>query len=594
MDGFNMGHEKTLSGLDEVNCDTLYSSTYNGVDKQNIIYINGLQSNCQNQINNLQNQISNITSTSTPGGGYFNIWYETYGGFNTSLYQWSMGANGQTPSAMNMPIMTTCKLTNAYVICQSTPASTARVDIFVNSSAVYSMLNITNAGLTSFTPNLNINSGDLLNLKTITGSGGGIIRVYLCFTCVGVKGADGVTPAFVIGNVETLSPGSDAYATITGTTAVPVLNLGIPKGAKGSKGDSGDGGAVAESALVLATTAEANVLALDVVVSGQAGAIAGLTTNVGSLNTSVSTVMNRTTGMSYSFSGTNFSKGDVWISDGGNGGLSSAVTLSATTDNEFLRLIRCPTIICNSGTSSFVDIATDSLSSNGDIVSNTTVTGNNIVATNNISITNGVLDISRSAINKKLILYDQTSNNNNNFVGISTSTPSFGVNMDYHVGNDLGSHRFLYASVSGLSSIPILDLNSTTTNLTTNSINLRASGNTSTYRDCGIDISNVSTLASDLGLMTIKGGILELNSSKTNLTSSNINLRASGNASIFRDCGIDVTSSSTSISDLGQMSLRGGIINIGNASGASVINLNGIVNYSGANFNILGSFFSQW
>ncbi len=107
MDGFNTGHEKTLSGLDEVNCDTLYSSTYNGVDKQNIIYINGLQSNCQNQINNLQNQISNITSTSTPGGGYFQIWYETYGGFNISTYQWSMGANGQTANAMNMPIMTT-------------------------------------------------------------------------------------------------------------------------------------------------------------------------------------------------------------------------------------------------------------------------------------------------------------------------------------------------------------------------------------------------------------------------------------------------------------------------------------------------------
>ncbi len=377
---------------------------------------------------------------------------------------------------------------------------------------------------------------------------------------------------------------------------MPVLNLGIPKGAKGSTGDNGQNGdgPIAISALALATTAEANVLALDAVVVLQAGTIAGLTENVEGLNASVATVMSRTTGMYYGINGTNFSKGDIWISDGGNGGLSSAVTLSATSDNEFLRLIRCPTIICNSGTSSFVDIATNSLSSNGDIVSNTTVAGNDIVATNNISITNGVLDISRSVINKKLILYDQNSNNNNNFVGISTSTPSFGVNMDYHVGNDLGSHRFLYASVSGLASIPILDLNSTTTNLTTNSINLRASGNTSSYRDCGIDISNVSTSTADVGLMTIKGGIVELNSTKTNLTSNNINLRASGNTSIFRDCGIDVTSNSTTISDLGQLSIRGGIINIGNASNASVINLNGIVNYSGSNFKILGSFFSQW
>lgn len=47
----------------------------------------------------------------------------------------------------------------------------------------------------------------------------------------GAKGDDGVTPDISIGTVTTLPAGSDATASITGTTAEPVLNLGIPKGA---------------------------------------------------------------------------------------------------------------------------------------------------------------------------------------------------------------------------------------------------------------------------------------------------------------------------------------------------------------------------
>jgi hypothetical protein len=46
----------------------------------------------------------------------------------------------------------------------------------------------------------------------------------------GDPGVDGVTPAFSVGTVTTLPAGSSATATITGTTAAPVLNLGIPKG----------------------------------------------------------------------------------------------------------------------------------------------------------------------------------------------------------------------------------------------------------------------------------------------------------------------------------------------------------------------------
>ena len=63
----------------------------------------------------------------------------------------------------------------------------------------------------------------------------------------GPQGPKGDTPTFVIGNVTTLSAGSNATATITGTPEKPILNLGIPKGDKGDKGATGDDATPSES-----------------------------------------------------------------------------------------------------------------------------------------------------------------------------------------------------------------------------------------------------------------------------------------------------------------------------------------------------------
>lgn len=49
----------------------------------------------------------------------------------------------------------------------------------------------------------------------------------------GGGGGTGVNPQFSIGKVETLDPGSNATASISGTKEKPVLNLGIPKGLSG-------------------------------------------------------------------------------------------------------------------------------------------------------------------------------------------------------------------------------------------------------------------------------------------------------------------------------------------------------------------------
>lgn len=56
----------------------------------------------------------------------------------------------------------------------------------------------------------------------------------------GDKGDTGATPNLSIGTVTTLEAGQNATASMGGTAESPILNLGIPKGAKGEPGSGGD------------------------------------------------------------------------------------------------------------------------------------------------------------------------------------------------------------------------------------------------------------------------------------------------------------------------------------------------------------------
>lgn len=58
----------------------------------------------------------------------------------------------------------------------------------------------------------------------------------------GDKGDTGATPNLTIGSVTTLDAGQNATASMGGTAESPVLNLGIPRGAKGEPGQGGGGG----------------------------------------------------------------------------------------------------------------------------------------------------------------------------------------------------------------------------------------------------------------------------------------------------------------------------------------------------------------
>ena len=55
----------------------------------------------------------------------------------------------------------------------------------------------------------------------------------------GPKGDTGATPNIQIGTVQTLDPGQQATASMSGTPENPLLNLGIPKGVQGNQGPAG-------------------------------------------------------------------------------------------------------------------------------------------------------------------------------------------------------------------------------------------------------------------------------------------------------------------------------------------------------------------
>lgn len=60
----------------------------------------------------------------------------------------------------------------------------------------------------------------------------------------GARGNTGLAATIAIGTTTTVSPGSSASVTNSGTPQAAVLNFEIPQGEKGDKGDKGDGGQV--------------------------------------------------------------------------------------------------------------------------------------------------------------------------------------------------------------------------------------------------------------------------------------------------------------------------------------------------------------
>lgn len=89
------------------------------------------------------------------------------------------------------------------------------------------------AGQISDTPNAYIGLCVDTNVDSPTNP-----KNYTWYNWKGDNGDTGATPNLQIGTVTTLESGSNATASITGTTENPLLNLGIPKGDTGTGGSS--------------------------------------------------------------------------------------------------------------------------------------------------------------------------------------------------------------------------------------------------------------------------------------------------------------------------------------------------------------------
>ena len=395
-----------------------------------------------------------------------------------------------------------------------------------------------------------------------------------------------------------------------------------PRGDRGPKGDEGPAGPatdgpVAYSALALAGTANAAAIALGVVVSGQSTAIAGLNTTVTGLvgsqatqDTAIASLQAKTVYQTAAVEDfvlkTKFSS-DVNVRN--LLGAGDAVTLSATTENNFLRLVRTPQVIAATGTSSFHSIVSTSYIEASGIIQ----AGENIF----INRTNNS--------GNKLTLYDNNAGNPYNYNGISlTYTDTSGINNIYNVSLPAGfspsSHIFTYCDSIG-STKNILKFNKDECNMTFSNIKLRTTGNYTSKIDSTItvlgnedDISDNSGYVSfEAKTMNIANTLSGTNVSIANVNNNTVNMGNGNNSNISIGNGSNAT---ISIGNGDNSTTSGKIIDIGNGDNKFInigtstnpfadnvvtigsdfgfVNINGIVTFKGNNFDFVNGFFSQF
>jgi len=266
---------------DSVNCDTFLN--------QSSSLFTGVSSNLQTQINT----INSLVSVGQTGGGYFSILGGLANGFSTTNPFFNFGGAGV--SAVNVPVVQSFpfKVTSITFTCQTTPANPATVHLYKNGSNVYTMEPINAVSKTFNNINISYLANDTLNLYTVSGSGGALVRATISCQVGGVTGA---TPQLTVGTVSNLAFGSTPTVSITGTTLNPVLNFGLvtgssgingtngTNGATGAKGDKGDTGAQGEKGEKGDTGASGGLdPATALVITGLVGTVGGLVTAVATI-----------------------------------------------------------------------------------------------------------------------------------------------------------------------------------------------------------------------------------------------------------------------------------------------------------------------
>ena len=219
------------------NSGNINSSTYNSISSSYISNLPTYETNTDATLNSLQTQISNITSTSTSGGGYFIIEYESnnIAIANTNGYNWSSGSGQRFQNLYGT--VPSCNLIAASIYLSANVTSNTVIAVLknnVNSLSITIPINTAFVKVSSL--NVAFSFADTIQIRTTSGSTVVAGRISLIFSTDGIKGTDGISPSLSIGTVSSLATGNNPTASISGTQANPVLNLGLVTGQTGLLG----------------------------------------------------------------------------------------------------------------------------------------------------------------------------------------------------------------------------------------------------------------------------------------------------------------------------------------------------------------------
>lgn len=396
---------KNLTGLVTVNADDIYSEYYEDIPSENIVYLNGLTSN-------VQQQIDAINSQSSSGGGYFLIWAESSNGYSTvnSGYQWSYGSGGVNSTNTPLVLGFSCNLIRFAVRSSSLPSTNATVQIIKNGSVYYSIsgINSTNYTVDLSNSNLALAPTDSISLCTTSGSGGGLIRISLSFSSNGIKGdtGQGLTYKGTYSSSTSYIPydfvyynGSSYICILACTNVVPTNttfwglmaiqgqsgqkgdkgdtgntgNTG-PRGEKGEKGDKGDSATVDIGSIVVGVVSAIGFTALQTEVTALQTEVGVLGASVAIAEENIAVLQTKTQNQSATIETTNF-LGDVNITNG----VSNTITLSKQGDIECSNLETSGSITVNGNVS-----CDGSIEANGSL----TLTNGEIIMNNNTNASN--------------------------------------------------------------------------------------------------------------------------------------------------------------------------------------------------------------
>ena len=398
-----------------------------------------------------------------------------------------------------------------------------------------------------YSPTANASS-DILDYQASVAPYPQVSSQFVCIQQV-ANTEEGLGAVFQVAATNTLPSGSSATVTDTMTTFPTYINhslvFGIPtglqgvngtngsNGAKGDKGDTGPkgdkgntgdqgpkgdngDGPIADAALALATTAQvtataaaAAIVVTNGTVAAQGAAITTLQGEVDTLQGEMVTANNNISLLEQKTQLQSYDAGNLrtqFVND---------LQLTGTATYRGSQII-------TTGSGTFFNVnTTEDINAGTDITATTSITaGTDLISTAGIAYINRA-----TAAAKKIVLYDNGTGNNYEYLGMSTSTDGFNQFLNYNVNSAASEHRFIYGS-SPAAAKQILSLNPTNTALTTNSIDLRAKDiATSAPRDAGITITNNSSLAADLGTLGVYAGVINIG---TQVTPSTVNIGAIG------------------------------------------------------------------